>query len=101
MKKKSNKLRKLEEGRFSILTDNLNHCVICHKPAVNLHEIFFGRNRQNSMEYGLVIPLCYQCHIIMHRNAVWQEIWHVKGQTAFEKHYPDLDFLEIFKKSYK
>lgn len=101
MKQKSNKLRKLENERFSILTDDLTRCILCEKKAVNKHEVFFGRNRQNSMKYGLVIPLCYKCHIMMHRNAVWQEIWHVKGQLAFEKEYPELDFLEIFKKSYK
>lgn len=101
MKQKSYSLQKLEKNRKSILTDNLEHCILCGKPAVNLHEICFGRNRQNSMKYGLVIPLCYQCHIEMHRNALWQEIWHVKGQEAFEKCYPDLNFLEIFKKSYK
>lgn len=101
MKQKSSKLSTLERNRKSILTNNMSKCMLCPKKAVNIHEIFFGRNRQNSMRYGLVMPLCYQCHILMHRNAIWQEIWHVKGQIAFEKHYPELDFLEIFKKSYK
>lgn len=101
MKQKSSKLSTLERNRKSILTDNMSKCMLCPKKAVNIHEIFFGRNRQNSMRYGLVMPLCYQCHILMHRNAIWQEIWHIKGQEAFEKEYPELDFLEIFKKSYK
>jgi len=101
MKQKSSKLSTLERNRKSILTKDLRKCVICGKPSVNKHEVFFGRNRQNSMKYGLVIGLCYRCHLLMHRNIIWQEIWHVKGQTAFEEHYPELDFLSIFKKSYK
>ena len=102
IKKRSNKLARAEKNRFSIIVSNLDNCVICGKFAVNKHEIFFGTGqRQISMKYGLVIPLCYQCHLVMHRNSVMQAIWHIKGQEAFEKKYPDLDFMEIFGRSYK
>ena len=101
MKQKSSKLRKLENNRTSIMTDNLKKCMLCENNAVNKHEIFYGRNRQNSMKYGLVMPLCYRCHLSMHRSSILQEIWHVKGQIAFEEHYPELDFLEIFGRNYK
>ena len=68
IKKKSNKLAKLERNRFSILTDDLEHCYICKKiyfrlvPREDLHEIFGGRNRQISMRKGFVVPLCRKCH---------------------------------------
>ena len=68
IKKKSNKLAKLERNRFSILTDDLDHCYICKTmklrevPRQDLHEIFEGRNRQICMRYGFVAPLCRQCH---------------------------------------
>ena len=68
IKKKSNKLAKLERNRFSILTDDLDHCYICKTmklrevPRQDLHEIFEGRNRQICMKYGFVAPLCRQCH---------------------------------------
>ena len=100
MKQRSNKLSKLEKNRESLFTDDLTTCILCKRPAVNKHEIFFGRNRQNSMKYKLVIPLCYRCHLEMHRNSTWWTIWHVKGQMKFEETYPDLDFLEIFKENY-
>lgn len=68
IKKKSNKLAKLERNRFSILIDDLDHCYICKTmklkevPKDDLHEIFPGRNRQICMRYGFVAPLCRQCH---------------------------------------
>ena len=83
------------------MTNNLKKCMLCENNAVNKHEIFYGRNRQNSMKYGLVMPLCYKCHIMIHRNSTQQAIWHVKGQIRFEEVYPELDFLEIFGKNYK
>ena len=102
MKKYTYKQKKLERDRFSILTDNMKKCMLCEKNAVNKHEIFFGTGqRKISMKYGLVIPLCYQCHLRMHRSSVQQAIWHVKGQEAFEKEYPDLNFLETFGENYK
>ena len=102
IKKRTYSLSKAEKNRFSIITPDLDNCVLCPKKRTNLHEIFYGTGkRQLSIKYGLVIPLCYQCHIEMHRNSVMQAIWHVKGQEAFEKEYPDLDFLEVFGRSYK
>ena len=100
LKKRTSKQSKLERNRFSILTSDLDHCVICNSKKDHLHEVFFGRNRLNSIKYGLVIPLCLNCHEEMHRNKEWQEYWHKKGQQAFIVHYPNLDFMEIFKINY-
>lgn len=63
-------------------------------------KFFFGRNRANSIKYGLVIPLCQNCHTEMHKNKEWQDYWHEKGQQAFMASYSDLDFMEIFKINY-
>lgn len=101
MKQKSNELAKLERNRKSIMTSNMSKCMLCERNAVNKHEILFGRNRQNSMKYGLVMPLCYRCHIEMHRNSIQQAIWKVKAQERFEEVFPELDFLSIFGRNYK
>lgn len=98
--KKSSKLAKLEKNRTSLFTDDLDHCIICRAKKEALHEVFFGTNRVNSMKYGCVIPLCLVCHQEMHKNKEWQDYWHRKGQLAFIESYPDLDFLQIFKKNY-
>lgn len=97
----SNKIKKLERNRFSIVTNDLTKCIICHKPKDNLHEVYFGKNRQASMKYGCVIPVCYEHHIMIHNNHSLDLIWKIKTQSIFEEKYPDLDFMKIFGKNYK
>jgi len=98
MKYKSSKLRKLENKRYSILTEDLDHCII-HKDitAVDINEIFMGRNRQNSMKYGLCIPLCRCCHRQYHNDRDMQLYWMKRGLEAFLKDYSIDDFKNIFK----
>ena len=100
LKNRTSKQAKLERDRFSILTNDLDHCVICGSNKDHLHEVFYGRNRLNSIKYGLVIPLCSLHHMEMHKNIDWQDYWHKKGQKAFIANYPYLDFSDIFKTNY-
>lgn len=93
--------------RFSILTDDLTTCIECgSKGQINLHEIFYGRNRQNSIKYGLVIPLCQAEHHNqfqskgIHFDKELCDKWHKLGQQAFEEKYKDLDFVSIFRRNY-
>ena len=60
--KKTSKQIKLEKSRYSIITDDLTHCIECGRTNVELHEVWFGANRKLSIEDGLVIPLCKQFH---------------------------------------
>ena len=49
--------------RYSIITNDLEHCIECGNSNIELHEVFFGgRNRNKSIEDGLVIPLCKRFH---------------------------------------
>ncbi len=106
IKKKSNKLAKLERNRESLFTDDMTKCIICGKCPINKHEIFGGRNRQNSIKYKLVIPLCTCEHHDqvnqrgIHFDKNLKKEWHKKGQVMFNKTYPDLDFEDIFKRNY-
>lgn len=100
IKKKTNKLIKLEKERFSIFTDDLSHCILCGKKKEHLHEVIFGSNRLNSIKYGIVIPLCSKCHLECHKNSQLQRVWKVKAQIMFEKTYPNLDFIKIFGRNY-
>jgi hypothetical protein len=99
MKKKSSKLAKLERNRFSILTNNLDYCIICGKTKQDLNEIYPGRNRQNSMKYGLVIPMCRSCHTKYTNDRNMQLYWMKLGQEKFEEMYEE-DFISIFKRNY-
>ena len=106
IKKRTYKITKLERNRESILTEDLEHCIICGKSPVNKHEIFGGRNRLNSIKYKLVIPLCTCEHHDqvnqkgIHFDKKMRDEWHIKGQKAFTANYPTLDFKDIFKINY-
>lgn len=99
-KQKSSKLAKLEKNRFSLFTDDLNHCIICGKKKDNIHEVIYGKNRINSMKFGLTIPLCNYHHQKIHSNPILSNEYKKRGQALFDRAYPDLKFEDIFKKNY-
>ena len=101
MKKKSNKLAKLERKRKSVFTDDLKHCYLCGKDKEELHEIFAGRNRLNSIKYNLVLPLCHECHSLNQDNPFFNDYWHRTGQEYFEYNIGTRDeFIKIFRRNY-
>lgn len=100
IKKKSSKLAKLENNRFSIITNNLEKCYLCSGIKIDLHEIFGGRNRKKSMQYGLVIPVCRKCHGMIPKDKTLNENLHKVGQKVFEKHYKTENFIQIFGRNY-
>ena len=107
IKQRTSKQAKAEAKRYSILTDDLEHCIICGEAPVNKHELFYGSNRHNSIKRGLVIPLCTQsCHVGnaegIHADKELDRIWKRKGQLAYMKHYNKNvdDFIEVFGKNY-
>ncbi len=92
----------LERKRFSILTKDLTRCYICGLPKHHLHEVFFGKNRKNSMIYGCVVPLCYEHHegnTGVHHNIELDNKLKAECQKKFEETY-SIPFKDIFFKNY-
>lgn len=110
LKKRTAKQAKAERDRFSLFTDDLTKCIEegCGKTGINKHEIFGGRNRQNSIKYGLVIPLCTCKHhdqvnkCGIHFDTELRNKWHKLGQAMFMEHYSKTadEFKEIFGRKY-
>ena len=103
IKKKSAKLSKLERNRFSLFTDNKNTCMFCENTAnLTWHEIFGGKNRSNSMKYGLCLRMCLCCHERWQEDKSFNDYWHKLGQQRFMQYYVKTkdEFREIFKKNY-
>lgn len=100
MKKKSSKLAKLERNRYSILTDNLEECYICHQSPVDLHEIYGGCNRRVSMEYGFCLPLCRMHHSIITNNNILSNELKVRCQKKFEETHTRNEFMALIGRSY-
>lgn len=96
----------MADKRFSILTDNLTKCIYCGSHInIHKHEVFFGSNRKKSIKYGLVVPLCRECHQgtsgVHGRDGHDLDTYLKKlAQEAFEKEYPDKDFIQEFGKNY-
>lgn len=101
MKNKSNKLAKLERNRKSVFTNNMDKCYLCSNKRTDIHEIFRGRNRKNSMIYGFVLPLCRECHSTKAETINFEEFWHRKAQIYFEEHLGTReDFIKVFRRNY-
>lgn len=100
IKQKSSKLAKKERNRFSILTKDLEHCYICKHKKEDLHELVGGKNRQVSMQYGLVIPLCRKCHKEIEEDETLKKKWHEVAQKEFKNYYKSDNFVQIFGKNY-
>ena len=99
--KKSKKLAKMERDRFSLFTDDDTKCMLCGSTyQLTWNEVYRGRNRKLSMQYGLCQRLCLSCHMKYQEDANFNDMWHKKGQLEFIKNYPELDFTKIFGKNY-
>ena len=96
IKKKSNKLAKLEKERYSILTNNLKICYICKTKKEDLHEIYGGRNRKISIKNGFVVPLCRKCH---QNNEILQKLQR-ELQKKYEKTHTREEFIKLIGKNY-
>lgn len=104
MHNKSKKMVKLERNRFSVFTDDLEHCILCGKPREHLHEIIYGKNRINSIKYNFVIPLCANHHTGkdgIHFNKDLDLYYKRLCQIYFEKNIGSREeFIKIFRRNY-
>lgn len=97
----------IREYPKSIVQDmNIKKCYICgSKYHLECHHIFGGAMRKKSTQYGLVVWLCHKCHneppLGVHHNRERMDWLRAIGQTAFEKAYPNKDFLQEFHRNYK
>lgn len=101
MKYKTDKLKKLEKSRFSVFTNDMDHCYYCYQKRDDLHELLEGRNRLNSMRYGFVLPLCRKHHQELHNDLKRTNEWKKVCQEYFESEYPHEAWMKIFMKNYR
>lgn len=90
--------------KVSIIDMGVKKCYLCGSThSLCVHHVFGGSTRKKSTEYGLVVYLCRDCHTGtngVHNNHEKMLYLKKKGQEAFEKEYPNLDFLKIFHRNY-
>ena len=94
--------------RYSIITNDLEHCIECGRSIVELHEVFFGgRNRNKSIEDGLVIPLCKKYHhqgnlVGIHKDKELNLKYKKIAEFIWLKHYnkTEEEFIKRYGKNY-
>lgn len=104
MQKRSKKAAKADRDRFSIITNDLEHCIICGAKKDNLHEVFYGSYRHLSIKYGLVIPLCVKHHTMgefsIHNDRELDLYYKRLAQNIFMSKYSYELFIKEFKINY-
>lgn len=97
IKKKSNKLARLEKNRKSIIQKE-KKCFICDNDKnLDIHEAFGGRNRQISMRFGLVYYLCRKCHSKTEINTNIKRRLQNNAKEIFINKYSEEEFIKNFK----
>lgn len=87
----------------SIITEDMEHCFVCGAYGVEIHHCLGAANRKNSTKYGLVVPLCRECHIGnngVHMNRERNDALKRIAQTKFEQKYSHDEWMEVFGKNY-
>ena len=101
MHNKSKKLTKLEKNRKSVFTEDLDYCYLCGRKKNDLHEVYAGRNRINSIKYGFVLPICRECHSLNQNNPFFNDYWHKQGQLYWEEFISSREeFIKVFRRNY-
>lgn len=90
---------------FSVLTNDLEHCIITGNTEVAIHHVFNGPNRRLSEDYGFIVPLRPDWHNMMpysvHMDQRFDESLKRKAQTYYEEHIGTREqFIAEFGKSY-
>lgn len=97
---KSKKLATFEKNRYSIITDDLEKCYLCANYSQSLHEVFGGKNRIKSMQYGLVVPLCIKCHRYVEDNESIKLKLKKEAQLIFISKFDNAIFIKEFGQDY-
>lgn len=93
----------------SIVKQAPDKCLLCDRYGtlynpIEEHHIYGNHaNRKLSTRYGLTVRICRECHherVHKYPNQGDDLELKIMGQRLFKRHYPDLDFLEIFGRNY-
>lgn len=89
----------------SVLTADLEHCIITGSSNIAIHHVFNGPNRTLSEKYGFLVPLRPDWHNMtpysVHMDQQLDESLKRKAQQYYEAHYGSREqFWQEFGKSY-
>lgn len=89
---------------YKNIMSDVRRCYLCGSYSnIEYHHILGGGKRKLSTKYGLVVPLCRECHRGsdgVHSNYSKMRYLRECGQRRFQEVYPELDFMKIFGRNY-
>lgn len=91
--------------RYSILQDK-KECYVCGNKNTHTHEVYFGKNRQKSIEDGCCIYLCSTHHNMSNQGIHFNHDLDLKVKQKMEKRWLEYynkttdDFIERYGKNY-
>lgn len=75
-------------GYDSIMTDDYFTCYVCGKRASEMHHVMHGADKKLSETFGLMVPLCRECHNkVHHQDGELDRILKQEAQRAFIRKY--------------
>lgn len=89
--------------KFSLFTEDLNHCYVCGRPYPQIHHIMNSANKAKSEEYGLILPLCLNHHTGaegVHTKPEKMLACRQMAQRKFEEEHSREEWISEFGKSY-
>ena len=87
----------------SIITNDMERCFICGAYGVEIHHCMNKADRKNSTKYGLVVPLCRECHTGVngvHMNRERNDALKRIAQSRFEQKHSHDEWMEVFGRNY-
>ena len=93
-------------SRFSIIQKN-KECIVCStRLNIHTHEVFFGKNRQKSIEDGCCIYLCGNHHNMSSKGIHFDHALDLKIKQKMEKAWLEYynkttnDFIKRYGRNY-
>ena len=84
------------------MTNDWEHCFVCGKPRQQIHHVIGAAYRKKSEKYGLIIPICEQCHREVHDSPDQKLNKELKkiAQADFMMNHTYADWMKYFDKNY-
>lgn len=86
----------------SLIRDDVEGiCYICGRQSDHVHHIFGGPCRKASDRRKLIVHLCVDCHMKVHKGGELMQMLHRLGQEVYESEIGSREqFREEFIRSY-
>ena len=92
--------------RYSILQDK-KQCYVCGSLSnIHIHEVYYGKNRQKSIDNGLCVYLCGRHHNQSNEGIHFNHNLDLKVKKEIEKRWLEInnktidDFIKLIGKNY-